>query len=175
MAERGQDVVGSDGRCHVPNNHSKYRTSGVPVLTGTPVKLQREHGGPSIEPPDALAGEAFHLSNVRREECPHRAGRLIRPYAGERHPPLRCFQPEPASDNRPPAGRTGSIHAGHLRRLACGKLEHLDHVDPVRQGRVQRVPHVERGTRAGQADLQVLSLARGASRRPARVRNLRVR
>jgi hypothetical protein len=37
MAERGQDVVGSDGRCHVPNNHSKYRTSGVLACTGTPV------------------------------------------------------------------------------------------------------------------------------------------
>ena len=28
LAERSQDVIGSDGRCQVPNNHSKYGTSG---------------------------------------------------------------------------------------------------------------------------------------------------
>ena len=35
VAERNQDVFGSHGRCHVPNNHSKYRTSGLLVRHGT--------------------------------------------------------------------------------------------------------------------------------------------
>ena len=38
-AERNQNVFGSHGRCHVPNNHSKYRTSRLPFRRGTPVYL----------------------------------------------------------------------------------------------------------------------------------------
>jgi hypothetical protein len=37
VTERNQNVFGSYGRCHVPNNHSKYRTSGRRVHSGTPI------------------------------------------------------------------------------------------------------------------------------------------
>jgi len=55
LSKRGQDVIGSDGRCHLPNNHSKYRTSGTRACSGTPVNAERQHSGSRIEPPQSLA------------------------------------------------------------------------------------------------------------------------
>jgi hypothetical protein len=68
MAKRNQNVLGSHGRCHVPNNHSKYCTPRLLVRGGTPVYFQRYHPGPSVEPADSVAGEALHLRMSGGEE-----------------------------------------------------------------------------------------------------------
>ena len=57
----------------------------------------------------------------------------------------------------------------------CGQVSDLDHVNPVWQRGVQPDPHVLGDHAAGEGDLQVLSLAGRACRRPAGVRNLGMR
>jgi len=54
----------------VPNNHSKYHTSGVRILRGTPVKLKRDHGGSGVELPGSFAGAAFHHGTCGSERTP---------------------------------------------------------------------------------------------------------
>jgi hypothetical protein len=130
MAERSQDVIGSDDRCHLPNNHSKYRTSGVPVLTGTPVKLQRDHGGTRIEPPDSLTGQAIHLRAWRGEEHAGRPGRLVGRDPRQDDLPHRRLKPQ----------GVGPV----------AQLDDLDHVDPVRQGRIEPLPDVRRNAPPGE-------------------------
>jgi hypothetical protein len=89
VAERYQDVVGSHGRCHVPNNHSKYRTSGELTVGGALVCCQRHYRGPGVQPPDAAAGEAVYLRVLGGEERPHRGLRVVRLYAWQVHLPNR--------------------------------------------------------------------------------------
>jgi hypothetical protein len=61
----------------VPNNHSKYHTSGVRILRGTPVKLKRDHGGSGVELPDSLAGVAFHHGTFHGQKRLHGPGSLV--------------------------------------------------------------------------------------------------
>ena len=77
----------------------------------------------------------------------------------------------------PTPGRTtshwdASSRAGVQRP---GFLGHVDHINPVRQGRVEPVPHVAHGARFRERKLQVLSLTRGPRRGRASVGDLRVR
>jgi hypothetical protein len=80
----------------VPNNHSKYRTPGVGVLPGSPVKLKRDHGGASVEPPGSLAGAALHHHAAGGEEGLHGPGRLGRGDSRQDHAPLRPLKPQAA-------------------------------------------------------------------------------
>jgi hypothetical protein len=91
VAERNQDVVGSHGRCHVPNNHSKYRTSCVLAYDGTLLYLQRYHRGPGIQPPDAAAGNAVDLGMRACQEVRHRSVRALRLHTWQFHLPNRCL------------------------------------------------------------------------------------
>ena len=80
----------------------------------------------------------------------------------------------------PPRGRDPWQHDFPVRglkprRVRLGQISDLDHVNPVRQGRVQPGLHCKRVERRGKRDLEELGLASGAGRRPARVGNLRVR
>ncbi len=154
MAERNQDVFGSHGRCHVPNNHSKYRTSSRRFRSGSPIYLQRYHPGPGIEPADSLAGEALHirvLGGEKRLDC---SDRVIRRDPRQHHLPFRGLEPG--------------------RRLG-GQVGDLDHVDPLRQGRAQPVPDDIRIKLCREGDLKELGLAGSPGGGAARVRNLRMR
>jgi len=74
----------------VPNNHSKYRIPGVPLIRGTPVGLYREHRGARVHAPHSLAGQALDLHAVLSEERLGCRSRLISPDTGESHfPPGR--------------------------------------------------------------------------------------
>jgi hypothetical protein len=72
----------------VPNNHSKYRIPGVPLISGPPVSLHRDHCGASIHAPHSLAGQALDFHAVLSEERLSRRGSLISPDPGEGHFPL---------------------------------------------------------------------------------------
>ena len=163
MAERGQDVVGSYGRCHVPNNHSKYRTSGVPAFTGTPVKLQHEHGRPGIEPPDPLAGKPIDRGAAHGKECPHSPRRIAGLDARKHDAPLRRLEPKTARTSLIGSFRL-SRHRARLasrpRAARAGQLEYLDHVNPVRQRCVKPPTDVVRLATAGNRELEVFRLAR---------------
>ena len=154
MAERNQDVVGSYGRCHVPNNHSKYRTSSVLARGGTLVNRQRHHPGPGIQPPDSAAGATLYLHFRGGEERPHRYISVLRLHAWQFHLPNRGLQP---------------------RRRSDGQVSGLDHVNSIRQGGVQRDPDLVWVAVSREPDLQVLGFARRSSRRAALIRDLRMR
>src|SRR5262249_12418797 len=67
---------------------------------------------------------------------------------------------------------------GRLQRKRTQRgrgLHHLDHVNPVWQGRVEPFPDLGYGTGSRKRELQVLGLARCAGRGRASVRDLRVR
>jgi len=89
MAERNQDVVGSYGRCHVPNNHSKYRTSGLLTRGGTLIYLQRCHPGPGVQPPDSAAGKAVDLHVLGGQKRPYRVISVLRSHTWQFHLPNR--------------------------------------------------------------------------------------
>jgi hypothetical protein len=154
VAERSQDVIGSHGWCHVPNNHSKYRTSGVLTGRGALVDCQRHHGGPGVEPPDAAAGEAIHFRMRGREERLHRRCGIRRFDARQYHLPNRGLQPG---------------------RRRGGQVKCLDHVYSFWQGCVQPGPDLVGVQARGQRDLQVLRLAGCAGRRAALIRDLGMR
>jgi hypothetical protein len=88
LAKCIQDVVGSYGRYQVPNNHSKYRIPGVPLIRGPPAGVHREDRGASVHAPHSLAGQALDLHAVHSEERLGRRSRLISPDPGEGHFPL---------------------------------------------------------------------------------------
>jgi hypothetical protein len=72
----------------VPNNHSKYRIPGVPLVDGTPVCLHGDHRGAGIHAPDSLAGQALDFQNVGGKKCLDCRCRLLRPDSGEDNLPL---------------------------------------------------------------------------------------
>jgi len=154
VAERNQDVVGSYGRCHVPNNHSKYRTSCVLARGGTLVNRQRHHPGPGIQPPDSAAGAALYLRFLGGEKRPHRCISVLRSHTWQFHLPNRGLQP---------------------RRRSDGQVSGLDHVNSIRQGGVQRDPDLVRVAAGREPDLQVLSFAGRTCRCAAQVGDLRMR
>jgi hypothetical protein len=155
LAERNQDVIGSDGRCHVPNNHSKYRTSGVPLLCGTPVQLHCQHGGTGIEPPNSLTRQAFYLHACGGEKRLYCPGRVRWRDTGQDNLPMRGLQPQRC----------------WRHRQVCD----LNHVDPCWQRSAQSVPHIVGIAAPGEGDLQVLGLAGRTRGCPAGVRDLGMR
>jgi hypothetical protein len=72
----------------VPNNHSKYRIPGVPLVGGTPVSLHGDHRGAGVHAPDSLAGPALNFQSAGRQECLDGRGRLLRPDSREDDLPL---------------------------------------------------------------------------------------
>jgi len=166
----------------MPNNHSKYRipgglragrraSSGIPgglragrqaslcipdgLRAGRLVSLDGDHSRPGIHPPASLGGEPLDLHAAAGKKLCDGRGRGRRLDAGEDDLPVRRLQPE----------------AGQRRRA----LDHVDHIYPVRQGRVEPVPYVGSGADLGEGNLQVLGLTRCPGGRSASVRDLRVR
>jgi hypothetical protein len=138
----------------VPNNHSKYRITGVLLISGAPAGLQRDHRGASVHAPHSLAGQALDLHAVLSEEGLSGHSRLISPDSGESHFPL-----------------------GRLERHGAqgtGFLGHVYHINPVRQGRIEPVPYVRDGTHCRQRNLQVLSFTCRPRRGRTSVRDLRM-
>jgi hypothetical protein len=155
VAERNQDVVGSDGRCHVPNNHSKYRTSVVLAIGGTLVNDHRHRPGPGIQLPDAVAGETFDLRMLGGQERPHRGLRVLGLHTWQYHLPNRDLK--------------------LWRRGGDGQVSGLDHVNSIRQGSVEPDPDIIWIHRGCERDLQVLSFAGCAGWRAAVVGDLGMR
>jgi hypothetical protein len=61
------------------------------------------------------------------------------------------------------------------RRRCGGQVGDLDHINPIRQGRIQPIPDSGRIKLCRERDLEELGLAGGPGGRPARVRNLGMR
>ena len=139
----------------MPNNHSKYRIPGIAARGGAPVGLHRDHRSAGVQAASALAGEALDLQGIAGEKLVHGPGGGVRPHAGKDHLPEGRLQ---------------------RKRSQRGRgLHHLDHVNPVWQGRVEPFPYLGSGAGSGERKLQVLGLARCAGRGRASVRDLRVR
>jgi hypothetical protein len=139
----------------MPNNHSKYCIPGGLRVGGAPVSLHRDHCRPGIHPPASLGGEALDFQAVAGEEGVHGAASVLRLDPREHGLPVRCLQ----------------LEAGE----GCRTLDHVDHIYPVRQGRIEPVPYLGSGARLGEADLQVLGLTRCPGGGSTSVRDLRVR
>ncbi len=139
----------------MPNNHSKYGIPGIAALGGTPVGSHGDHCGAGIHAPRSLAGEALDLQAVAGEKLVRGPGGVARRHAGQDHLPQGRLQRKRAQRGR--------------------GLHHLDHVNPVWQGRVKPFPYLGYGTRPRERELQVLGLARCSRRGCASVRDLRVR
>jgi len=139
----------------MPNNHSKYGIPGGLRIGGTPVGLHRDHCGPGIHPPAALGGETLDFHAAAGEEGVDGVARVLRFDPGKDNPPVRRLQPEVGE--------------------GCRTLDHVDHIYPVRQGRIEPVPYVGSGARLGEADLQILGFTRRPSGGSASVGDLRVR
>jgi len=139
----------------MPNNHSKYGIPGIAAVGGTPVGPHRDHCGAAIQAPGALAGEALDLKGLAAEKLMNGPGGVGLRHARQDHLPERRFQRKRAQRGR--------------------SLQHLDHVNPVWQGRVKPFPDLGYGTAPRERKLQVLGLARRPCRGRASVGNLRVR
>ena len=139
----------------MPNNHSKYGIPGIAALGGTPVGSHGDHCGAGIHAPRPLAGAALDLQAVAGEKLVRGPGGVARRHAGQDHLPQGRLQRKRAQRGR--------------------GLHHLDHVNPVWQGRVKPFPYLGYGTRPRERELQVLGLARCSRRGCASVRDLRVR
>ncbi len=165
---------GDDGaRADMPRSAARMssgRTAGVMCRTtirsiahpasllrrGTPVQLHGQHGGASVEPPDSLAGQAIDLrgsGGQERLDCPGR-----RPLARHRAGRPAIARPPVAA---PPAPRPGPVTS--ITSIPSGSAASS-------RTRTSSGIHA-----AGECDLQVLSLAGRACRRPAGVRNLGMR
>jgi hypothetical protein len=72
----------------VPNNHSKYRIPGVPLVGGTPVHLHADHRGAGVHAPESLVGQALDFQSVGGQKRLDRRCRLLRPDSGEDNLPL---------------------------------------------------------------------------------------
>jgi len=139
----------------MPNNHSKYGIPGIAALGGAPVGSHSDHRSAGVHPPRPLAGEALDLQAVAGEKLVHGPGCVGRRHAGQDHLPQGRLQ---------------------RKRTQRGRgLHHLDHVNPVWQGRVKPFPYLGYGTRPCEPELQVLGLARCSCRGCASVGDLRVR
>ncbi len=138
----------------MPNNHSKYCIPGG-LRAGRPVSLDGDHSRPGVHPPAPFGGEPLDFQTAAGEELRDSRSRGRGLDAGKDDLPLRRLQPE----------------IGQRRRA----LDHVDHIYPVRQGRVEPVPHVGSGAGLGERNLQVLGLTRCPSGGSASVRDLRVR
>jgi hypothetical protein len=139
----------------MPNNHSKYCIPGGLRVSGTPVGLHRDHCRPGIHPPASFGGEALDFQAAEGEEGVDGAASVLRLDSGEHCLPVRCLQ----------------LEAGE----GCRTLDHVDHIYPVRQGRIEPVPYLGSGARLGEADLEVLGFTRCPGGGGASVRDLRVR
>src|SRR5215471_13939272 len=111
----------------MPNNHSKF---GIPRglrIGGTPVGFHRDHCGPGIHPPAAFGGETLDFHAAAGEEGVDGVARVLRFDPGKDNPPVRRLQPEVGE--------------------GCRTLDHVDHIYPVRQGRIEPVPYVGCGVK----------------------------
>jgi hypothetical protein len=154
LTQRGQNVVRSNSRCHVPNNHSKYGTATRYRVYGTPVKLQGDDPGPRIHAPDPLWRKPFHLysggGHERSARCFHRV--TARPV--QCHPPLGDLQ--------------------IISQAAGPHLGNIDHIEPFGHRRVEPFADIAWTARRSQRNLEVLRLAGHAGWHRACVGNLRV-
>src|SRR5439155_207984 len=107
----------------MPNNHSKYSIPSGLRISSALVDLHRDHGGPGIHPPASLGGETLDLQAMAGKESVDSAARVLRPNSGKDSLPARGLQ----------------LEVGEGRRA----LDHVDHIYPVRQGRIEPVPYRE--------------------------------
>jgi len=137
------------------NNHSKYGIPSGLHIGSALVDLHRDNRGSGIHPPASLGGETLDFQAAAGKESVHGAARVLRSDPGEDGLPVRHLQ----------------LEVGE----GCRTLDHVDHIYPVRQGRIKPVPYVRSGARLGEADFQILGLTRCPGGGSASVRDLRVR
>jgi hypothetical protein len=125
----------------MPNSHSKYRTSGNAVDFGLlRMTSEGDHSGARVERSRSLAGQTFHLNAGCGEERLHGPGGSIGRNAGPDDLPLGGLK----LDSGGPSAR----------------FDNLDHVNPVRQRRVEPPTDIVRLATAGHSEFEILRLAR---------------
>lgn len=138
----------------MPNNHSKYGIPSGLRIGSTLVGFHRDHCGPGVHPPASLGGETLDFQAAAGKEGADGTVRVLGLDPGEDSLPVRRLQLE--------------VSEGWA-------LDHVDHIYPVRQGRIEPVPYIGSGARLGEADVQVLGLTRRPGGGSASVGDLRVR
>ena len=139
----------------MPNNHSKYRIPVALSIHSTAVGFHRDNRGAGIHPPPALVRQPFHFGCGEGKKLADSPGRF------------RGL--DPGQDDLPLGGLQGEVRERHRA------IQHVNHINPVRQGRIEQDPHVRGVTVLREGEFQILSLARGPGRGGASVRDLRVR
>ena len=160
------------------NNHSKNGTIFKTCHGGTlaAVRISRvSSSSTSISTTAARASRRRTPLSVRRSTGASPRARKLGDgplgrhwlHARQNHSPLRRLQdwPEGACPAGTPLGRSGP----------GGILGDVDHINPIRQCRVQPLAHLRRSLPGSQREAQVLSLARHTGRGAARIGDLRVR
>lgn len=161
-SETGQNVVGSNGRRHVPNNQAQYRTG----LVGRPISLgvvrlrgldglKAHDGGTGVERPHPVLGPSLDLDGLRRDERVRGGLGLSGVDAVEPQLPDGCGEP-----------------VGEARGAG---LDGLDDVEPRGERLVEELAQRVRIARFGERDLQILGFAARAGGCGIGVRHLRVR
>jgi hypothetical protein len=120
VTEPHQDVIGSNGRGQVPNNHSKYRTLVLPSSFSAPVNFECQNAGSRIEPSYSVTRQTFNLHLGGGQESLRGPGCLIHGDARQFDLPLRGLEPG---------------------RWRLGKVGNFDHINPIWQGCVKSVSH----------------------------------
>jgi len=109
----------------MPNNHSKYDIPSGLRFGSALVDLHRDNRGSGIHPPGSLGGEPLDFHAAAGEESADGAARVLRSDPGKDGLPVRQLQ----------------LEVGE----GCRTLDHVDHIYPVRQGRIEPVPYVRSG------------------------------
>ena len=110
--KRGQNVVGSYGRCSVPYDQGEYRTVGVGI--GGRRALRPDHRAPGVERAAPVLHQPLDEDLVRRQQL---RDRVLRPAPGRRRAARparrspRAGSRSPACGPRPPRRRRGRAAA----------------------------------------------------------------
>ncbi len=145
--------VGPPGRNCGPRR-SRRQAASRPSRLGRRPASSRNHRGARVHTPGALVGKTLDFQTLAAEKLFDGAAGLVRPDTGQGHVPV------------------GRLKWEGCQRRRC--LGHLDHVHPIRQGRVEPLPDFGSGAPLPQRQLQVLGLARRPRRSRACIGNLRV-
>jgi hypothetical protein len=132
LAQGSQNVVRSYGRYHVPNNHSKYRTSSSILRARTPAVFQYGHGRSRVHAPYALVSKPLNFYPAGGQERAAGSRRGLRRHSGKRNFPLRSLK-----------------LAG---QLAAVRIRDFYHIKPVRQAVIQPPPDILQVTHGGERE-----------------------
>ena len=150
--ERGENVVGSNGRGSVPHDQGQYRTVGVRIGGGR--ALRRQNCSTGVERAQAVLHEPLHDHLVGSQEGGHGRDGAVMGHPGQFDAPHAGLEP--------------------VDEVGSAGLHDVEDVEPLREGGVEGCPH-RLGVAGGRdAQLDVLRLAGHSRGRRVRVGDLRM-